>query len=90
MKQLHPLDAIPMSSRIANALVSYVAYLGQFFYPVGLAVFYPHPGSSLPIWKVLRRAAVVGGHFGGSRGLATTVSLSCSSAGSGIWGCSCR
>ena len=44
---------MPLSSRIANALVSYVAYLGQFFYPVGLAVFYPHPGSSLPIWKVV-------------------------------------
>ena len=29
--------------RIANALVSYVDYLGQFFYPLGLAAFYPHP-----------------------------------------------
>ena len=48
-----PLDVIPLSSRIANALVSYVVYVGQFFYPVGLAVFYPHPGSSLPIWKAL-------------------------------------
>ena len=33
--------------RIANALVSYVAYLGQFFYPRGLALFYPHPGTHL-------------------------------------------
>ncbi len=48
-----PLDTVLLSSRIANALVSYVAYLGQFFYPVGLAVFYPHPGSNLPIWKAL-------------------------------------
>jgi hypothetical protein len=44
-------DMIPLSARISNALVSYVAYLGQIFYPVGLAVFYPHPGTSLPIWK---------------------------------------
>ena len=42
----------PLASRIANALVSYVAYLGQFFCPVGLAAFYPHPGSGLPTWKV--------------------------------------
>ncbi len=46
------LDFIPLWSRIANALVSYVAYAEQLFYPVGLAAFYPHPGSTLPIWKV--------------------------------------
>jgi tetratricopeptide (TPR) repeat protein len=39
--------------RIANALVSYVAYLEQFVCPVGLAVFYPHPGDHLPIGNVL-------------------------------------
>ena len=43
---------LPLSARIGNALVSYIAYLGQFFYPVGLAAFYPHPESGLPIWKV--------------------------------------
>ncbi len=47
-----PIDTIPISSRISNALVSYVAYIGDLFYPVGLAVLYPHPGSGLPIWKV--------------------------------------
>ena len=29
------------------------AYLGQFFYPAGLAVFYPHPQDALPIWKIV-------------------------------------
>lgn len=38
--------------RIGNALVSYVAYIGQMFYPVGLAPFYPHPGNQLPIWQI--------------------------------------
>ena len=33
-------DVIPLHWRIGNALVSYVAYLGQLFYPVGLAVLY--------------------------------------------------
>jgi Flp pilus assembly protein TadD len=47
------LGAISVSSRIVNALISYVAYLGQFFYPVGLAAFYPHPGSHLPAWQVV-------------------------------------
>ena len=55
------LNAIRLSSRITNALVSYVAYVGQFFSPVGLAVFYPHPGSSLPIWKAVGALALLVG-----------------------------
>jgi tetratricopeptide (TPR) repeat protein len=39
--------------RIANALVSYVLYLIQFVYPVGLAAFYPRPQYGLPLWQVL-------------------------------------
>ncbi|MEN6406279.1 MAG: tetratricopeptide repeat protein [Thermoguttaceae bacterium] len=42
---------IPLIDRVANALVAYVAYLGQFFYPVGLTVFYPYPSGGLPGWK---------------------------------------
>jgi len=41
------LEAIPLGARLANALVSYVAYLGKLFWPRRLAVFYPHPGTSL-------------------------------------------
>ena len=40
---IQPMDNIPLGSRIGNALVSYVTYLGQFLYPLDLAVFYPHP-----------------------------------------------
>ena len=49
------LELLPFSSRVANALVSYVAYLGQLFYPVGLAAFYPHPGSALPCGQLSAR-----------------------------------
>jgi Flp pilus assembly protein TadD len=48
-----PFQHLPLGSRIANALVSYVAYSGQFFYPVGLAVFYPLPQNALPAWKIV-------------------------------------
>jgi tetratricopeptide (TPR) repeat protein len=48
---LQPLAALSPTARVANALVSYVAYLGQLFYPVNLVAFYPHPGNALPIWK---------------------------------------
>lgn len=37
------LQGIPLASRMANAVVAYVAYLAQLFWPVKLAVFYPHP-----------------------------------------------
>jgi protein O-mannosyl-transferase len=45
-------DVLPLASRLHNAVVSYVAYLGQSFYPVNLAVFYPYPpngGESLGV-----------------------------------------
>ena len=37
------LDVMPISLRIGNALVSYVAYLGKMLWPANLAVFYPFP-----------------------------------------------
>ena len=47
--------------RVANALVSYVAYLDQLFCPLNLAAFYPHPEANLPFWKVAAAAAVLAG-----------------------------
>ncbi len=46
------LDILPLSSRVTNAVVAYVAYLGQFFCPMGLAAYYPHPEGALPAWQV--------------------------------------
>lgn len=36
--------------RITNALVSYVSYIEKMFWPNNMAVLYPHPGNSLPLW----------------------------------------
>ena len=47
VKSLQEFD-IPL--RIANALVSYVLYIGKMFWPVRLAVIYPHP-TSIPWWQ---------------------------------------
>jgi tetratricopeptide (TPR) repeat protein len=44
---------LALSWRIGNALVSYVTYLIQMFWPVGLAAYYPHPEYHLPFWKAL-------------------------------------
>ena len=37
-------EAVPLSDRIANALVSYERYLRKMIWPNDLCVFYPHPG----------------------------------------------
>jgi protein O-mannosyl-transferase len=51
------LDLFPLSQRIGNALVSYVAYLGMLIWPVNLAVFYP----SVPVraWQVIGAVGVL-------------------------------
>lgn len=38
--------------RLANALVSYVAYSRHTIWPSGLNAFYPHAGPAIPIWEV--------------------------------------
>jgi Flp pilus assembly protein TadD len=45
------LEIVPFKLRIANGLVSVVAYMGKMIWPQDLAVFYPHPASDLQIWK---------------------------------------
>jgi tetratricopeptide (TPR) repeat protein len=42
----------PMTVRAANAITSYLAYLGKIFLPMNLAVFYPYD-FTLPLWKVI-------------------------------------
>lgn len=42
---------LSLESRIGNALVSYVKYITEMFWPEGLAVLYPHP-IILPFWEV--------------------------------------
>jgi protein O-mannosyl-transferase len=51
--QQEAIQSLPLSLRIGNALVSYVAYLGQMIYPAGLAVNYPYPGNGLALWKII-------------------------------------
>jgi len=48
-QMLGPL-ALPV--RLENAAVTYVTYIGKLLWPHNLAVFYPHPGSTLPLWQV--------------------------------------
>jgi hypothetical protein len=45
------LQAYPVGNRVANAAVSYIAYIGKTIWPHRLAVFYPFD-ANLPLWQV--------------------------------------
>ncbi len=45
-------ERLSLSTRLGNALISYVVYLRQFVYPAGLAAFYPHPQDVAPLWHI--------------------------------------
>jgi len=55
------LEQLPLLPRLKNAVVSLVIYLRQMFWPVDLAIFYPHPHDQLNIWIVLGAAVLVAG-----------------------------
>jgi tetratricopeptide (TPR) repeat protein len=42
---------LPLVQRIPNAIYSFLLYILKGLEPVRLAVFYPHPENTLPIWK---------------------------------------
>jgi tetratricopeptide (TPR) repeat protein len=48
---------LPFGWRLQNALVTYVTYIWQMFWPANLAVFYPHPDDRLAVWQVALAAA---------------------------------
>jgi len=50
-----PVEKIDVGSRLANAVISYVKYIGKMFFPVDLAAFYPYP-VAFPICPVLLSA----------------------------------
>jgi Tfp pilus assembly protein PilF len=45
------LKSYSLQTRIINAFVAYIEYIVNMVWPVELAVLYPHPGNSLPLWK---------------------------------------
>jgi tetratricopeptide (TPR) repeat protein len=56
-------DMLPFEARVGNALISYFRYLGKMFWPVDMAVFYPHPGH-WPLMEVLLAGALLCGISG--------------------------
>ena len=52
-RALWSMEQLSFPARIANALVSYVAYLGDFFWPVDLIVPHPFPSEGLAPGHIL-------------------------------------
>ena len=46
------LAALPISERVANALLTVLDYTRDAFWPAGLAIFYPHPEGGIPALQV--------------------------------------
>jgi len=54
-------ENLTFSTRLTNAMVSYLEYLGKMIWPRGLSILYPHPGNALAVWKgILSGMALVG------------------------------
>ena len=81
---------LPYAAQIANVPVSCVAYLRQFFYPVGLAPMYPWEHADLRAWKVLGAVLVLAAVTVGTVPVGGAPVRTLSSAGFGISACSCR
>lgn len=56
---LRSLEAFPLAVRLENAVVAYVAYLIKMVFPRGLAVLYPHPQHTLPLWEIFGAALIL-------------------------------
>jgi len=53
-----PIAGLPISTRVAHALVSYAHYLGATFWPTNLAVYYPYE-TRIPFIAVIGAALVL-------------------------------
>jgi tetratricopeptide (TPR) repeat protein len=58
---LRELASLPPGARIANAVYSYVVYLGKALWPHPLAVSYPYPRGGLPMGRVLAALVILTG-----------------------------
>jgi Flp pilus assembly protein TadD len=58
-KSLAPFESSTIGARLINAVVSNASYLKNTFWPTGLAVFYPHPGSHQAIGGIVISVVVL-------------------------------
>jgi protein O-mannosyl-transferase len=54
------IKMVSLASRVANAVVSYGAYLWQMVWPSKLAIFYPYQDRAIFSWAVMGSLALIG------------------------------
>ena len=54
------MESVPVKLRIANALVSYVKYIGKMIWPHNLSIYYPLP-HRVPAWQIIGALIVLAG-----------------------------
>jgi hypothetical protein len=54
-----PMELYPLGGRIANALISYVSYIGKMLWPVKLSIFYPYASFALLSWQTVSAMLVL-------------------------------
>jgi protein O-mannosyl-transferase len=52
-------QALPLSVRLPASLYAYGVYIWKTFWPVNLALIYPHPGRTLGLWRPLFAALMI-------------------------------
>ena len=58
-EKIAPVFQMPLFSRVESAVVSYVIYIKQLFYPVGLELPYFNPPAGFPAWEVVACVALL-------------------------------
>lgn len=58
-RAIQAAQTVPLMLRLGNIPVSGMVYLGQLFYPVNLAVFYPYPAAGYLPWEVFSSALLL-------------------------------
>jgi protein O-mannosyl-transferase len=58
-KSIIYIERLPFMWRVGNGLVTCLIYIKQMVWPVRLAVFYPHPGVTLPVWEIVLAIVVL-------------------------------
>jgi tetratricopeptide (TPR) repeat protein len=53
------LESVPLSHRLANAVIAYATYIEKLIWPSRLAVFYPHPGGNFSMLRLVTSAVLL-------------------------------
>ena len=81
--------SLSFGARVANAVVSYIRYIGKMLWPNDLSILYPHPGH-WPSWEVVGFGGVAGGHLRSRNVAGRGGSLTWRWDGCGSAACWCR